>query len=414
MCGRARCSLRPDDIPRACHLNGRRVRHVDMNRYRPSYNVSPGFSVPVVRREDEANDEGAVLHCMKWGLVPSFTKKTEKPDHYRMFNARSETIKEKASFRRLIPKNRCLVAVEGFYEWKKDGSKKQPYYIHFKDARPLVFAALFDSWKNHEGEVIYTFTILTTSASSSLEWLHDRMPVILGNMDAADMWLSGSPSSNIDTLLKPYEESDLAWYPVTAAMGKASFDGPECIKELQLKTNETRSISQFFSKKGDKNQQGQKSHNKVAEEEILNADQTESLKQEPESDHVGHLCSPVQPESFTSTTATDIKVEQDFDESGSKQSLTGQTGNPPEKVGTHASDNVKSLKEEESEDIKPKDISPPQEESGDSETKRYYEELSGDAMPLPKAVNTHIRPSKKKAKGADDKQPTLFSYFGKG
>ncbi|KAK4731672.1 hypothetical protein R3W88_024660 [Solanum pinnatisectum] len=413
MCGRCRCTLRPDDIPRACHLNGRPVRHVDMNRYRPSYNVSPGFSVPVVRREDEANDEGAVLHCMKWGLVPSFTKKTEKPDHYRMFNARSESIKEKASFRRLIPKNRCLVAVEGFYEWKKDGSKKQPYYIHLKDARPLVFAALFDSWKNHEGEVIYTFTILTTSASSCLEWLHDRMPVILGNMDAANTWLSGSPSSNIDTLLKPYEESDLAWYPVTAAMGKASFDGPECIKELQLKTNETRSISQFFSKKGDKDQQGQKSHIKVAEEEILNTDQTESLKQEPESDHVGHLCSPVQSESFTSTMATDIKVEQDFDESGSKQSLTGQTGNPPEKVGTHASDNVKSLKEEESEDIKPKVFSPPQEERGDSKTKRYYEELSGDAMSLPKGVNTHVRPSKKKAKGADDKQPTLFSYFGK-
>lgn len=356
-----------------------------MNRYRPSYNVSPGFSVPVVRREDEPNDEGDVLHCMKWGLVPSFTKKTEKPDHYKMFNARSESIKEKASFRRLVPKNRCLVAVEGFYEWKKDGSKKQPYYIHFKDARPLVFAALYDSWKNPEGEVLYTFTILTTSASSSLEWLHDRMPVILGNKDATDMWLSGSPSSNIDTLLKPYEESDMAWFPVTPAMGKASFDGPECIKELQLKANETRSISQFFSKKGDKDQQGQKSHTKVVEEEILNIDQTESLKQEPESDHAGHLCSPVRPESFTSTRATGIKVEQDYDESGSKQSLTGQTGNPPEK-----------------------------EESGDLKTKRDYEELSGNAVPLAKGVNKHVSPSKKKAKGAGDKQPTLFSYFGKG
>ncbi|XP_055812955.1 uncharacterized protein LOC129882600 isoform X2 [Solanum dulcamara] len=412
MCGRARCSLRPDDFLRAFHLNGRRVRHVDMNRYRPSYNVSPGFSVPVVRREDEPNDEGAVLHCMKWGLVPSFTKKTEKPDHYKMFNARSESIKEKASFRRLVPKNRCLVAVEGFYEWKKDGSKKQPYYIHFKDARPLVFAALFDSWKNHEGEVLYTFTILTTSASSSLEWLHDRMPVILGNMDAADMWLSGSPSSNIDTLLKPYEESDLAWYPVTPAMGKASFDGPECIKKL--KTNETRSISQFFSKKGDKDQQGQKSHIKVAEEEILHTDQTESLKQEPESDHVGHLCSPVRPESFTSTMAADIKVEQDYDLLGSNQSLTGPTRNPPEKVGTLASDNVNSLKEEDSEDIKPNVFALPQEESVDSITKRYYEELSGNVMLLPKGVNTHVRPSKKKAIGGGDKQPTLFSYFGKG
>ncbi|XP_019223406.1 PREDICTED: uncharacterized protein LOC109205179 [Nicotiana attenuata] len=406
MCGRARCTLRADDFPRACQLDGRRVRHVDMNRYRPSYNVSPGFNVPVVRREDESNDEGVVLHCMKWGLVPSFTKKTEKSDHYRMFNARSESIKEKASFRRLVPKNRCLVAVEGFYEWKKDGSKKQPYYIHFKDARPLVFAALFDSWKNPEGEVLYTFTILTTSVSSSLEWLHDRMPVILGNKDAADMWLSGSPSSNIDMLLKPYEESDLSWYPVTPAMGKTSFDGPECIKELQLKATETRSISQFFSKKGEKDLKEQKPHIK-AEEESLNTDQTESLKQEPESDHVGDQRSPGKPEVFASAGTTDIKVEQDFDESGSKQSLTGQTGNPPGKVGSVASDKVKSLKEE-SEDIKT------QEGSGDSGTKRDYEELSGNARPLAKGANKHVSPSQKKAKGAGDKQPTLFSFFGKG
>ncbi|PHT29911.1 hypothetical protein CQW23_30497, partial [Capsicum baccatum] len=328
--------------------------------YQPSYNVSPGFNVPVVRRENDLTDDGAVVHCMKWGLVPSFTKKTEKPDHYKMFNARSESIKVKASFRRLVPKNRCLVAVEGFYEWKNDGSKKQPYYIHFKDGQPLVFAALYDSWKNPEGEVLYTFTILTTSVSLSLVWLHDRMPVILGNKDAADMWLSGSPSSNIDTPLKPYEESDLAWYPVTPAMGKASFGGPECIKEL--KANETRSIAQFFSKKGDKDEQGQKSHIKVAEEEILNTDQTESLKQEPESDHVGHLCSPVRPESFTSTRATDIKVEQDYDESGSKQSSTWQTGNPPEKVGILANDNVKSLEEVETEDIKPNVFALPWEE----------------------------------------------------
>ncbi|KAM3326039.1 abasic site processing protein YoqW [Capsicum chacoense] len=413
MCGRARCTLRPDDFPRACHLNGRRVRHIDMNRYQPSYNVSPGFNVPVVRREDDLNDDGAVVHCMKWGLVPSFTKKTEKPDHYKMFNARSESIKAKASFRRLVPKNRCLVAVEGFYEWKNDGSKKQPYYIHFKDGQPLVFAALYDSWKNPKGEVLYTFTILTTSVSSSLVWLHDRMPVILGNKDAADMWLSGSPSSNFDTLLKPYEESDLAWYPVTPAMGKASFGGPECIKELQLKANETRSITQFFSKKGDKDEQGQKSHIKVEEEEILNTDETESLKQEPESDHVGHLCSPVRPESFTSTRATDIKVEQDYDESGSKQSSTWQTGNPLEKVGILANDNVKSLEEVETEDIKPNVFALPWEESGDSKTKRDYE-FSGNVMRLAKRVNKHLSPSKKKAKGAGDKQPTLFSYFGKG
>ncbi|CAN6487172.1 unnamed protein product [Victoria cruziana] len=172
MCGRCRCTLNSEDVPRACGINASSVPAIQSERYRPSYNVSPGTYLPVVRKEHGANSE-PVLHSMKWGLVPSFTKKTEKPDHFKMFNARSESACEKASFRRLIPNNRCLVAAEGFYEWKKDGHMKQPYYIHFKDERPLVFAALYDSWTNGEGEAISTFTILTTRCSSALKWLHD-------------------------------------------------------------------------------------------------------------------------------------------------------------------------------------------------------------------------------------------------
>ncbi|KAJ4955866.1 hypothetical protein NE237_012649 [Protea cynaroides] len=254
MCGRTRCTLRADDIPRACGINEGRVRSVQMDRYRQSYNVSPGSYMPVVRREDGSGGDGAVLHCMKWGLIPSFTKKSEKPDHFRMFNARSESISEKASFNRLVHNNRCLVTVEGFYEWKKDGSKKQPYYIHFKDERPLVFAALYDSWKNSEGEVLYTFTILTTCSSSALRWLHDRMPVILGNKGSIDAWLNGS-SSKLDHELKPYEDTDLVWYPVTSAMGKTSLNGPECIKEIKLKSEEKNSISKFFTKKTENHQE---------------------------------------------------------------------------------------------------------------------------------------------------------------
>ncbi|KAK1297867.1 hypothetical protein QJS10_CPB14g01022 [Acorus calamus] len=114
MCGRARCTLNPQDIIRACGFGDAALPTLRMDRHRPSYNVSPGTYLPVIRREEvTGSDGGAILHCMKWGLVPSFTKKNEKPDHFRMFNARSESICEKTSFRRLVPKNRCLVAVEG-------------------------------------------------------------------------------------------------------------------------------------------------------------------------------------------------------------------------------------------------------------------------------------------------------------
>ncbi|KAK7293207.1 hypothetical protein RJT34_16070 [Clitoria ternatea] len=352
MCGRARCSLKADDVSRACHRSFPPNRTLHMDRYTPSYNVSPGFNMPVIRREDVSDSEGYVLHCMKWGLIPSFTKKTEKPDHYRMFNARSESIDEKASFRRLLPKSRCLVAVEGFYEWKKDGSRKQPYYIHFKDGRPLVFAALYDSWQNSEGETLYTFTIVTTSSSSALQWLHDRMPVILGDKNSIDTWLSGSISS-FKSVLKPYEESDLMWYPVTPAMGKPSFDGPECIKEIQVKAEGNTSISKFFSRKG-------------AE------------------------CEDTKPAQKISCHEF-IKTQ-------------------------HTTDQSKGAKTEEGDnDLKSTDSSHSQ-NATKFPIKREYEALSADSKPILANNDQMIaNPPKKKerVKPADDKQPTLFSYFGK-
>ncbi|KAK9747840.1 hypothetical protein RND81_02G018100 [Saponaria officinalis] len=362
MCGRCRCTLRPADLPRACHLSDAGVRHVDVDRYRPMYNVSPGSYLPVLRRES-GGDEGytAAVHCMKWGLIPSFTKKDEKPDHYRMFNARSESIGEKASFRRLIPNNRCLVAVEGFYEWKK-GPKKQPYYIHLKDERPLVFAALYDSWKNAEGELLYTFTILTTESSSNLQWLHDRMPVILGDKASTDMWLNGSSDTKLNAVLKPYENSDLAWYPVSSVMNKASFDGPECIKEIVLKEQQLNPITKFFSKRtGD-------------EKEPSNI-----VKSLPEE-----------------STATDVKdnIQEPEVQKGSKLFSSAGKSDTETKfdVSTHTPRSEIKV-----------------------EGKRDFEEFLADSKP--KNNQADIKPQmtlkKSKVKGATEKQAKLSSYFGK-
>ncbi|XP_020425226.1 uncharacterized protein LOC18766273 isoform X1 [Prunus persica] len=373
MCGRARCTLRADDIPRACHRSHGPVRTVNMDRFRPLFNASPGSNLPVVRREDGGDGDGVVVHCMKWGLIPSFTKKTEKPDHYKMFNARSESICEKASFRRLIPKNRCLIAVEGFYEWKKDGSKKQPYYVHFNDGRPLLFAALYDFWENSEGndistvcypvgEKLYTFTIITTSSSSALGWLHDRMPVILGDKGSTDSWLSGSSTSNFDSLLKPYEGPDLVWYPVTQAMGKVSFDGPECINEIQLKTEGNNSITKFFMSKGTKKEELNPKDTSFYDSSVKN-DLPKSVKEEPEG------------KEKTEQPASTEKCENDS---------KGQT------------------------------IS--QEGVSKGQTKRDYEEFSADSKPVAyETSEMSASPAKKKVnpKSSVDKQPTLFSYFGK-
>jgi putative SOS response-associated peptidase YedK len=167
---------------------------------------------------------------MQWGLIPSFTKPTDKPDFWRMFNARSESIREKPSFRRLVPSKRCVVLLNGFFEWKKEGKIKQPYYIYLVNENtgkeePMAMAGLWDVWyrdsPEEEGkevedektkvkgggggggfvkpkEVMYTYTILTTESSKELQWLHDRMPVILKDEEAQHMWLSTTDKSSLE------------------------------------------------------------------------------------------------------------------------------------------------------------------------------------------------------------------------
>ncbi|XP_031263352.1 uncharacterized protein LOC116121546 isoform X2 [Pistacia vera] len=377
MCGRARCTLRVDDIPRACHRTNGPVRTVNTDRYRPSYNVAPGSNFPVVRRDDGSDGEGVVLHCMKWGLIPSFTKKSEKPDFYKMFNARSESVSEKASFRRLLPKSRCLVAVEGFYEWKKDGSKKQPYYIHFKDGRPLVFAALYDSWESSE----------------------DRMPVILGDKGATDIWLNGSSSSKFDMMLKPYEDSDLVWYPVTPAMGKASFDGPECIKEIQLKTEGKNPISNFFLKKESKNEGCLNflNTNTSSIDESVKANLPKGSEEEPNKEikeeqelNLGYNSFDRSAETIPSKSLKEALVTADD-------------------IGTQAS----SAKAEH--DLKSLVSILPNEGTKKCKTKRDYERFLADSKPpIGRTDKLGVSPVKRKGnlKDGDDKQPTLFSYFG--
>ncbi|XP_038713852.1 abasic site processing protein HMCES isoform X2 [Tripterygium wilfordii] len=444
MCGRARCTLRSDDAARACHRGGSSVRTVDMDRYRPAYNVSPGRDLPVVRRDDGSSDEAVVLQCMKWGLVPSFTKKTEKPDFFKMFNARSESMREKASFRRLVPKNRCLVAVEGFYEWKKDGSKKQPYYVHFRDGRPLVFAALYDSWENSEGEKLYTFTIITTSSSPTLEWLHDRMPVILGDKESTDLWLNGPSTSKLDMVLKPYTDSDLAWYPVTPAMGKTSFDGPDCIKEIPLKVENKTTISNFFSTKEIKKEQEAKIVERSPIKEIKREQEfsfnmedgsMEECKKEQESSPKGNYscdgCGSVETK-LDKSMKEEPKTEVDEEKlafTAKEDPDSNTSAHEGSKCLTKRNDEElldKSMKEEPKTEVDEEKLAFTAKEDPDSNTsahegskcltKRNYEELSTDSKLVKVDISKpSTSPARKKAsiKNAGDKQSTLHSFFKK-
>src|SRR4051794_11681368 len=139
----------------------------------PRYNISPTQSILAVRQTDEKK-EAAFL---RGGLVPSGA--SELPIGNRLLNARAETAAEKPSFRSAFKHRRCLIVVDGFYEWQTVAGKKHPVHFRFHDGRLFAFAGLWEYWKAPDGLTVETCTILTTSSNALIRPLHDRMPVIL-------------------------------------------------------------------------------------------------------------------------------------------------------------------------------------------------------------------------------------------
>lgn len=150
----------------------------------PRYNVAPSQPVPVVRQD--AREPIRRLSTMRWGLIPTWAK--DPSFGYRPITARSETVATTASFREPFRTQRCLIPADGFYEWKRSGTTKQPYCFEVNDGELFAFAGLWDGWMNPQGELIQTCTILTTTPNALLTDIHDRMPVILDS-DNYDLWL---------------------------------------------------------------------------------------------------------------------------------------------------------------------------------------------------------------------------------
>jgi putative SOS response-associated peptidase YedK len=189
----------------------------------PSYNVAPTQQVATVL-EDEG---GRRLEMLRWGLVPSWADDPEIGA--RMINARSETAPEKPSFRMAFRGRRCLIPADGFYEWKRENGGKQPYYFRMQDGRPFAFAGLWESWQKCDGD-LRTCAILTTRASSVLQGIHDRMPVILP-CDAYDAWLDpDADREELGELMIPYPGADLETYPVSRFVNSPRNNDERCIE----------------------------------------------------------------------------------------------------------------------------------------------------------------------------------------
>lgn len=203
----------------------------------PRYNVAPTQIVPVVCAGGGQGQHRHSLVTMRWGLVPEWAKDISIAS--RMINARAETVAEKPAFRTAFRTRRCLVPADGYYEWQKEDGRRQPYRVTRDDGAPMAFAGLWEEWKARRdsggetpvsaGDVIKTFTIVTTAASESVGGLHDRMPAVI-EPDDFDAWLtnSGDEAAPPRDLLRP---SAISFVITRVGMhvNAVRNDDPQCI-----------------------------------------------------------------------------------------------------------------------------------------------------------------------------------------
>ncbi len=186
--------------------------------FNPIYHAN-AFSLPrypVITSEDKNK-----IQFYQWGLIPSWAKDEETANKIRFmtFNAKEETIFEKPSFKQAIGDKRCLVIVDGFYEWQEVQKKKYPYRISLQDKEAFSLAGIWDSWENNKsGKVLNTFSIITTKANSFVAKIHNtrrRMPVILNKKDEKKWLKKDLNREEIKELLIPYKKDNLEAYTVS-------------------------------------------------------------------------------------------------------------------------------------------------------------------------------------------------------
>ncbi len=223
MCGRYTLSSPSDDIALLFDIP-------ELPSLPPRYNLAPTQEAAVVRVTQPGGPRR--LDLLRWGLIPYWAK--EAAIGNKMINARAEGVAEKPAFKWSFQKKRCLVAADGFYEWKTEGKLKQPFLIHRQDGKPFAFAGLWSSWRDPEkSEPVETFTIITTDANDLLRPLHDRMPVIV-DPEKFDLWLDPrvEDAMKLLLLLVPHDVDGYEAFPVSRAVNSPAHDEPDCIAPL--------------------------------------------------------------------------------------------------------------------------------------------------------------------------------------
>jgi len=191
--------------------------------HQPRYNVAPGQMIPAVIHDGTKNRLGE----LRWGLVPSWAE--DQKTGYKMINTRSETVHNK--FQSLVSRKRCLIPADGFYEWKTDGTAKQPMRITLQSKALFSMAAIYDTWISPDMQRLSTCSILTTAPNSLIAPIHERMPVILKPEDEG-LWLDPTVQdvTKLRRLFQPYPPEAMDAYAVSTRVGNTKFDDAACLE----------------------------------------------------------------------------------------------------------------------------------------------------------------------------------------
>ena len=192
------------------------------------YNIAPSQDILAIRTAPETGRPGWTM--LRWGLVPFWSK--EPGGKRPLINARAEGIEAKPSFRGPVRHRRCIVPASGFYEWRRQGTGKQPYFVRPAAAEVFALAGIWDHWEGKQGEVIESVAIITTSANELMQPIHDRMPVILGKEDVAAWIALTTKLEKALPMLKPCSSTRMMTYPVSSLVNSARHDGRACVAKV--------------------------------------------------------------------------------------------------------------------------------------------------------------------------------------
>lgn len=231
MCGRYRLSRRKQTVE----------EHFDCDPWdddwSPRYNIAPTQPVPVIRQHPK--EPVRQISTMRWGLIPNWARDPSIASG--TINAKSESAATKPAFRDPLRLRRCLIPADGFYEWARKGTSKQPYCFEVREGELFAFAGLWDGWKTADGQWIKTCSILTTIPNAMTSFAHDRMPVIL-DPGSYDLWLDPGMQqvAAISELLKPYDARLMRCYPVSTRINHVANDDEECARPVAMAEAQNR------------------------------------------------------------------------------------------------------------------------------------------------------------------------------